>query len=100
MVDTVRAYLTCRAFVGGIVDSGIGNHGRRHFLLLLCMPQPHQQRLPAAAERRSIRFTRHLVSELQGDRCSPNVIHPVMRDGRVWRRWKRKIIVGTPSFRR
>ena len=45
MVDTIGPYLTCRAFVGGMIDSGMGAHRQR---LVGCIASPagrHCQRV-------------------------------------------------------
>ncbi len=75
MVNTVSAYLTCRAFVGGMVDSGWGRIVNVTSAAALHEPGPINSAYGTSKAALN-QFTRHLASELQGTGVTANVIHP------------------------
>jgi NAD(P)-dependent dehydrogenase (short-subunit alcohol dehydrogenase family) len=75
MINTVSAYLTCRAFVGGMVDSGWGRIVNVTSAAALHEPGPINSAYGTSKAALN-QFTRHLASELQGTGVTANVIHP------------------------
>jgi len=75
MVNTVGSYLTCRAFVGGMIDGGWGR------IVNVTSAATLHKRGPANSAYATSKvalnqFTRHLASELSGTGVTANVIHP------------------------
>jgi NAD(P)-dependent dehydrogenase (short-subunit alcohol dehydrogenase family) len=75
MVDAIGPYLTCRAFVGGMLDAGWGR-----IVNVSSAASLHQ---PAAigsaygtAKTALNHLTRHLAADLDGTGVTANVIHP------------------------
>jgi NAD(P)-dependent dehydrogenase (short-subunit alcohol dehydrogenase family) len=75
MINTVSAYLTCRAFVGGMVDSGWGRIVNVTSAAALHEPGPINSAYGTSKAALN-HFTRHLASELKGTGVTANVIHP------------------------
>jgi NAD(P)-dependent dehydrogenase (short-subunit alcohol dehydrogenase family) len=75
MINTVSTYLTCRAFVGGMVDSGWGRIVNVTSAAALHEPGPINSAYGTSKAALN-QFTRHLASELQGTGVTANVIHP------------------------
>ena len=75
MVNTVGSYLTCRAFVGGMIDSGWGRIVNVTSAATLHEPGPANSAY-ATSKVALNQFTRHLASELTGTGVTANVIHP------------------------
>lgn len=75
MIDTVSAYLTCRAFVGGMIDGGWGRIVNVTSAAALHEPGPLNSAYGTSKAALN-QFTRHLASELKGTGVTANVIHP------------------------
>lgn len=75
MVNTVSSYLTCRAFVGGMIDSGWGRIVNVTSAAALHEPGPANSAYGTSKVALN-HFTRHLASELTGTGVTANVIHP------------------------
>lgn len=75
MVNTVGPYLTCRAFVGGMIDSGWGRIVNVTSAAALHEPGPVSSAYGTSKTALN-QFTRHLASELKGTGVTANVIHP------------------------
>jgi NAD(P)-dependent dehydrogenase (short-subunit alcohol dehydrogenase family) len=75
MVNTIGAFLTCRAFVGGMIDSGWGRIVNVTSAAALHEPGPVNSAYGTSKAALN-QFTRHLASELKGTGVTANVIHP------------------------
>ncbi len=75
MVNTIGSYLTCRAFVGGMIDSGWGRIVNVTSAAALHAPGPVNSAYGTSKAALN-QFTRHLASELKGTGVTANVIHP------------------------
>jgi NAD(P)-dependent dehydrogenase (short-subunit alcohol dehydrogenase family) len=75
MINTVSSYLTCRAFVGGMIDSGWGRIVNVTSAAALHDPGPANSAYGTSKAALN-QFTRHLASELKGTGVTANVIHP------------------------
>jgi NAD(P)-dependent dehydrogenase (short-subunit alcohol dehydrogenase family) len=75
MINTIAPYLTCRAFVGGMIDRGWGRIVNVTSAAALHQPGPANSAY-ATSKAALNQFTRHLASELQGTGVTANVIHP------------------------
>jgi NAD(P)-dependent dehydrogenase (short-subunit alcohol dehydrogenase family) len=75
MINTIGSYLTCRAFVGGMIDSGWGRIVNVTSAAALHEPGPLNSAY-ATSKVALNQFTRHLASELMGTGVTANVIHP------------------------
>lgn len=75
MVDLVAAYLTCRAFVPGMIDAGWGR-----VINVSSAASLHPPGILNSAYGTSKaglnQFTRHLAAEVEGTGVTANVIHP------------------------
>jgi NAD(P)-dependent dehydrogenase (short-subunit alcohol dehydrogenase family) len=74
-INTIGPYLTCRAFVGGMVDAGWGRIVNVTSAAALHEPGPCNSAY-ATSKVALNQFTRHLASELQGTGVTANVVHP------------------------
>jgi NAD(P)-dependent dehydrogenase (short-subunit alcohol dehydrogenase family) len=83
MVDLVGAYLTCRAFVPGMIDAGWGR-----VVNVSSAASLHQPGILNSAYGTSKaalnQFTRHLAAELAGTGVTANVIHPGDLKTEMW----------------
>lgn len=75
MVNTVSHYITCRAFVGGMIDAGWGRIINVTSAAALHEPGPINSAYGTSKAALN-QFTRHLASELVGTGVTANVIHP------------------------
>ena len=75
MINTVSSYLTCRMFVGGMIDIGWGRIVNVTSAATLHEPGPINSAYGTSKAALN-HFTRHLASELKGTGVTANVIHP------------------------
>lgn len=74
-VNMLSHYVTCRAFVGGMVDAGWGRIVNVSSAAALLQPGPIDSAY-ATSKAALNHFTRHLAAELAGTRVTANVLHP------------------------
>jgi NAD(P)-dependent dehydrogenase (short-subunit alcohol dehydrogenase family) len=75
MVNTVAPYLTCRAFLPGMLAAGRGRIVNVSSAGALYPPGPFNSAY-ATAKAALNRFTRHLAAEVAGTGVTANVVHP------------------------
>ena len=75
MINTVAPYLTCRAFVAGMIGAGWGRIVNVTSAAALHEPGPINSAYGVSKAALN-QFTRHLASELKGTGVTANVIHP------------------------
>jgi NAD(P)-dependent dehydrogenase (short-subunit alcohol dehydrogenase family) len=75
MINTVAPYLSCRAFVGGMIERGWGRIVNVSSAAALHKPGPVNSAYGTSKAALN-QFTRHLASELKGTGVTANVIHP------------------------
>lgn len=75
MVNTVSAYLTCRAFVGGMIIGGWGRIINVTSAAALHEPGPINSAYGTSKAALN-QFTRHLAAEIEGTGVTANVMHP------------------------
>jgi NAD(P)-dependent dehydrogenase (short-subunit alcohol dehydrogenase family) len=74
-INTIAPYLTCRAFVGGMIGRGWGRIVNVTSAAALHTPGPINSAYGTSKAALN-QFTRHLASELKGTGVTANVIHP------------------------
>jgi NAD(P)-dependent dehydrogenase (short-subunit alcohol dehydrogenase family) len=74
-INVLAPYLTCREFVGGMVDAGWGRIVNVSSAAALHQPGPLNSAY-ATSKAALNQFTRHLAAELEGSGVTANVIHP------------------------
>ena len=75
MTNMVSHYLTCRAFVGGMIDQGWGRIVNVTSANALHPPGPLHSAYGTSKAALN-HFTRHLAAEIEGSGVTANVIHP------------------------
>ncbi len=75
MVDAIGPYLTCRAFVGGMIEAGWGRIVNFTSAVSLLPPDGIGSAY-ATAKAALNHLTRHLAADLDGTGVTANVIHP------------------------
>jgi len=75
MINTVGVYLTCKVFVGGMIERGWGRIVNVTSAAALHEPGPVNSAYGTSKAALN-QFTRHLASELKGTGVTANVIHP------------------------
>jgi NAD(P)-dependent dehydrogenase (short-subunit alcohol dehydrogenase family) len=75
MVDAIGPYLTCRAFVGGMIDAGWGRIVNVSSAASLHQPAAIASAY-ATAKAALNQLTRHLAADLEDTGVTANVIHP------------------------
>jgi NAD(P)-dependent dehydrogenase (short-subunit alcohol dehydrogenase family) len=75
MINMVSHYLTCRAFVGGMIDRGWGRIVNVTSANALHPPGPLHSAYGTSKAALN-HFTRHLAAEVEGTGVTANVIHP------------------------
>jgi NAD(P)-dependent dehydrogenase (short-subunit alcohol dehydrogenase family) len=81
--NTIAPYLTCRAFVGGMIDQGWGRIISLSSAAALHTPGPSNSAY-ATSKVALNQFTRHLAAELAGTGVTANVIHPGEVKTEMW----------------
>jgi NAD(P)-dependent dehydrogenase (short-subunit alcohol dehydrogenase family) len=74
-INAIAPYLTCRAFVGGMLKRGWGRIVNVTSAAALHTPGPANSAYGTSKAALN-QFTRHLASELEGTGVTANVIHP------------------------
>jgi NAD(P)-dependent dehydrogenase (short-subunit alcohol dehydrogenase family) len=74
-INAIAPYLTCRMFVGGMVERGWGRIVNVTSAAALHTPGPANSAYGTSKAALN-QFTRHLASELEGTGVTANVIHP------------------------
>lgn len=98
-VNTVAPYLTCRAFVGDMIERGWGRIVNVSSAASLYPPIPHNSAYVTSKVALN-QMTRCLAAELDGTGVTANVIHPGSLKTEMWSDIRHKIaalrISGTP----
>jgi NAD(P)-dependent dehydrogenase (short-subunit alcohol dehydrogenase family) len=90
LVNTVAPYLTCRAFAGGMVESGWGRIVNVSSAASLYPPIAHNSAY-ATSKVALNQMTRCLAAELTGTGVTANVIHPGSLKTEMWADIRRKV---------
>jgi NAD(P)-dependent dehydrogenase (short-subunit alcohol dehydrogenase family) len=83
MVDAIGPYLTCRAFMGGMLEAGWGRIVNVTSAASLHQPGAIASAY-ATAKTALNQLTRHLAADLEGTRVTANVIHPGDVKSAMW----------------
>ena len=82
-VNTIAPYLTCRAFVGGMIEAGWGRIVNVSSAAALAPPGPLNSAY-ATSKVALNQLTRHLAAEVAGTGVTANVIHPGEVKTEMW----------------
>jgi NAD(P)-dependent dehydrogenase (short-subunit alcohol dehydrogenase family) len=82
-INTIGTYLTCRAFVGEMIDRGWGRIINFSSAASLHQPGPLNSAYGTSKVAMN-QFTRHLAAELAGTGVTANVIHPGEVKTEMW----------------
>jgi NAD(P)-dependent dehydrogenase (short-subunit alcohol dehydrogenase family) len=96
MIDGVAAYLTARAFVGGMIDHGWGRIVNITSAASLHPPGALNSAY-ATAKVALNQLTRHLASEIAGSGVTANVIHPGDVKTDMWQDIRDRVAVMGPE---
>lgn len=83
-INTIGPFLTCRAFVGGMIQNGWGRIINFTSAASLHVPGPANSAYGTSKAALN-QFTRHLASELRATGVTANVIHPGDVKTEMWR---------------
>ena len=96
MVNTVAPYLTCRAFVGAMIEAGWGRIVNVSSAAALGTPGPLSSAY-ATSKVALNHFTRHLAAEIDNTGVTANVIHPGEVKTEMWAAIRDEVIHTGPA---